>query len=95
MRQRPSTAESLGGHSAAAYRKHESLLAPLGFEWNKDADLYLIAWTEALENLLTQETSAEFDVFTRKPYRPEHRDRTPASRFTSFHRVSSNSDFRE
>ncbi len=58
-----------------AYREHENLLAPLGFEWNKDSDLYLIAWTEALENLLTQETSAEFDVFTRKPYRPEQRDR--------------------
>jgi hypothetical protein len=58
-----------------AYREHESLLSPLGFEWNKDADLYFIAWTEALENLLTQETSAKFDVFTRKPYRPEQRDR--------------------
>jgi hypothetical protein len=58
-----------------AYREDESLLAPLGFEWNKDADLYLITWTEALENLLTQETSAEFDVFSRKPYRPDHRDR--------------------
>jgi hypothetical protein len=58
-----------------AYREQESLLSPLGFEWNKDADLYLIAWTEALENLLAQETSAEFDVFTRRPYRPEQRDR--------------------
>ncbi|MGA9667940.1 MAG: TraM recognition domain-containing protein [Terracidiphilus sp.] len=58
-----------------AYREHESLLSPLGFEWNKDADLYLIAWTEALENLLTQETSVLFDVFTRKRYRPEQRDR--------------------
>ena len=57
------------------YREHEGLLSPLGFEWNKDAGLYLIAWTEALENLLTQETSAAFDVFTRKPYRSEHRDR--------------------
>ena len=54
-----------------AYREHESLLSPLGFEWNKDAGLYLIAWTEALEKLLTQETSVAFDVFTRKPYRPE------------------------
>jgi hypothetical protein len=54
-----------------AYRKHENLLSPLGFEWNKDACLYLIAWTEELEKLLTQETSAAFDVFTRKPYRPE------------------------
>jgi hypothetical protein len=58
-----------------AYREHESLLSPLGFEWNKDAGLYLIAWTEALESLLTQETSAAFDVFTRKPYRPELRGR--------------------
>jgi hypothetical protein len=58
-----------------AYRQHESRLAPLGFEWNKDADLYLIAWTEALESLLTQETSAEFAVFTRKPFQPEHGDR--------------------
>ena len=58
-----------------AYRQHEGLLSPLGFDWNKDADLYLIAWTEALENLLTQETSAEFDLFTRMPYRPEQRDR--------------------
>ncbi len=63
------------GIGGDAYREHESLLAPLGFEWNKDADLHLIAWTEALENLLTQATSAEFDVFTRKPYRPEQRDR--------------------
>jgi hypothetical protein len=30
---------------------------------------------EALENLLTQETSAAFDVFIREPHRPEHRDR--------------------
>jgi hypothetical protein len=63
------------GISKDAYREHEGLLSPLGFEWNKDADLYLIAWTEALESLLTQETSAKFDVFTRKPFRPEHRDR--------------------
>jgi len=63
------------GIGREAYREHEGLLAPLGFEWNRDADLYLIAWTDALENLLTQETSATFDVFTRKPYRPEERDR--------------------
>jgi type IV secretory system conjugative DNA transfer VirD4/TraG family protein len=63
------------GIGQETYREHEGLLSPLRFEWNKDADLYLIAWTEALENLLTQETSAMFDVFTRKPYRPEHRDR--------------------
>jgi hypothetical protein len=63
------------GIGKEAYREHESLLSPLGFEWNKNADLYMIAWTEALEDLLTQKTSAEFDVFTRKPYRPEQQDR--------------------
>jgi hypothetical protein len=57
------------------YRAHEALLSPLGFAWNKAANLYLIAWTEALENLLTQETSATVDVFTRKTHRPEQRDR--------------------
>ena len=57
------------------YHAHEALLSPLGFEWNKDADLYVIAWTDALENLLTRETSATLDVFTRKLYRPEQRDR--------------------
>ena len=37
--------------------------------------LYLVAWTEALEKLLIEETSAVFDVFTRKPYQPEQHDR--------------------
>lgn len=69
------SATSYIGIGKDAYRDHEGLLSPLGFEWNKDADLYLIAWTEALENLLTQETSTEFNVFTHKPYRPEQRDR--------------------
>jgi len=63
------------GMGREAYREHESLLSPLGFQWNKDADLYLIEWTEALENLLTQQTSATFDVFTRKPYGSEQHDR--------------------
>ena len=69
------SAASYIGMSKEAYEEHEGLLSPLGFEWNKDADFYLIAWTKALENLLTQETSAIFDVFTRKPYPPEHRNR--------------------
>lgn len=57
------------------YREYEALLPPLSFEWDQEADLYLIAWTEALEHLLIQETSAAFDIFTRKPYRPEQRAR--------------------
>jgi hypothetical protein len=63
------------GIGKEAYCEHEGLLSPLGFEWNNDAGLYLIAWSEVLENLLTQATSATFDVFTRKPYKPEQRDR--------------------
>ena len=69
------SATSYIGMSKDSYREHEGLLSPLGFEWNKDADLHLIPWTKALENLLTQETSAAFDVFTRKQYPPEQRDR--------------------
>src|SRR6266851_1078626 len=69
-----STASYIGVEKET-YREHEDLLSPLGFEWNKDAGLYLILWTEALENLLTHETSAVFDVLTRKPYRPELSDR--------------------
>jgi hypothetical protein len=63
------------GIDKETYREHEGLLSPLGFEWNKDADLYLIAWNEELERLLTEQTSAAFDVFTRKPYRQEQCDR--------------------
>jgi hypothetical protein len=63
------------GIDKEAYREYERLLSPLGFEWNKDATLYLIAWTDALERLLTELTSATFDVFTRKPYPPEQHDR--------------------
>ena len=69
------SATSYIGMSKEAYREHEGLLSPLGFEWNRDAELHLIAWTKALENLLTQETSAVFAVFTRKSYPPEQRDR--------------------
>ncbi len=63
------------GVSKKEYREHESLLSPLGFEWNKDARLYLVVWTEQLEHLLVEQTSAEFGVYTRKPYMPEQRDR--------------------
>jgi hypothetical protein len=63
------------GIGKEAYREWEPLLAPLGCEWREDTQLYLVAWTEELERLLIEETSAVFDVFTRKPYRPEQRDR--------------------
>jgi hypothetical protein len=63
------------GMDKNAYREYESLLAPLGFEWRQDAGLHLAAWTEELEQLLTEQTSATFDVYTRKPYQPEQHDR--------------------
>jgi hypothetical protein len=59
------SATSYIGIGKEEYRGHEGLLSPLGFAWNKDAGLYLIAWTETLETLLTQQTSAEFFVCTR------------------------------
>jgi hypothetical protein len=65
------------GIGKESYREHEGLLSPLGFAWNRDAGLYLITWTEALENLLTQGTSAAFDVLTRKPYRDKEKTLAP------------------
>ena len=63
------------GIGKEAYREYESQLAPLGFEWRQDAGLHLAAWTEELEQLLSEQTSTAFDVYTRKPYQPEQRDR--------------------
>ncbi len=63
------------GIGKEAYGVCQSLLSPLGCEWREDEELYLVARTEELERLLIEETSAVFDVFTRKPYRPEQRDR--------------------
>jgi hypothetical protein len=63
------------GLDKEAYREYESLLSPLGFEWRPDVGLHLAAWTEELERLLTEQTSAVFDIYTRKPYQAEHRDR--------------------
>ena len=69
------SAASYIGIGKETYREWESLLAPLGCEWREDVERYLVAWTEELERLLIEETSAAFDVFTRKPYQAEQRDR--------------------
>ena len=58
-----------------------SILSPLGFEWRQDVEQYLAGWTEELEQLLVQQTSAEFGVYTRKPYRPDQRDRFESVRY--------------
>ena len=57
-----------------AYQEHESLLSSLGFEWRKDADQYLAVWTKELEQLLLQQTHAEFVLYTRKTFAPEQQD---------------------
>ncbi len=57
-----------------AYQEHESLLSSLGFEWRKDADQYLAVWTKELEQLLLQQTHAEFFLYTRKIFAPEQQD---------------------
>jgi TraM recognition site of TraD and TraG len=69
------------GIAKNAYHEHESFLSPLGFEWRQDADLYLAGWTEQLEQLLVQQTTAEFGVYTRKPYRQDQRDRFQSVRY--------------
>jgi len=69
------------GIARDAYQEYESFLSPLGFEWRKDVDLYLVGWTEELEQLLVQQTSAEFGVYTRKAYRPDQRDRFESVRY--------------
>ena len=63
------------GINSNVYREHESLLSPLGFELRQDAGQYLAVWTEELEQLLIQQTDAEFCVYNRKRYEPEQRDR--------------------
>ena len=63
------------GVDKGIYKEYESLLSPLGFEWNRDAERYLVVWAETLERLLTEQTAAAFEVYTRKPYRAEQRDR--------------------
>jgi len=57
-----------------AYREHQSLLSSLGFEWRKDADRYLAVWTKELEQLLLQQTHAEFFLYMRKTFAPEQQD---------------------
>jgi hypothetical protein len=57
------------------YLSEEEQLAPLGFQWNPKANLYIAARDEQLEAALTRQTSIEFLVFTRKPSDPAARER--------------------
>jgi TraM recognition site of TraD and TraG len=69
------------GIARTTYQKYEAALSPLGFEWNREAKQYLAVWTEELERLLRHETDAEFFIYTRKPYAPEHYDRFDSVRY--------------
>jgi len=57
------------------YLSEEEQLAPLGFQWNSKANLYIAVWDEQLEAALTEQTSIEFLVFTGKPSDPAARER--------------------
>ena len=57
-----------------AYREHESLLSSLGFVWRQDADQHLAVWTKELEQLLLQQTHAEFFLYTRRAFAPDQQD---------------------
>jgi hypothetical protein len=69
------SATSYIGIDKEPFHEYQSLLLPLGFEWNEHAGLYMIVWEEALENLLTQQTATEFFVYTRKRFNPSERER--------------------
>jgi hypothetical protein len=69
------------GVGKETYREYEALLSPLEFTWHEDADLHLVAWTETLEHLLVEQTSAEFGVYTRRPYQPEQRNHFDSIQF--------------
>jgi len=57
------------------YLSEETQLAPLGFIWNAKAALYMARWDEQLETALTEQTSIEFLVFTRRPADAAARER--------------------
>jgi len=63
------------GIAKQEYLSEEAQLAPLGFTWQTKANLYIARWDERLEAALTEGTSIEFLVFTRKPADPEARER--------------------
>ena len=59
------------GISKDDYRKHESLLLSTRLcSGTRMPDQYLIAWTEELENLLTQETTVAVSIYRRRNGRP-------------------------
>lgn len=53
---------------------HDSLLSQYVFVLVPETNLYLIAWRQDLEDILQEQTSAEFFIYTRKPYSQTQRE---------------------
>ncbi len=68
------SATSYIGLDKRDYEEHEDRLSSLGFEWRGDEKLYLAVWSQNLERLLVEHTSAEFGVYTRPALPPEQHD---------------------
>jgi hypothetical protein len=56
------------GISNATRLAYDSLLSQYVFVLIPEANLYLIAWRQDLEDILQEQTSAEFFIYSRKPY---------------------------
>jgi hypothetical protein len=56
------------GISNATRLAYDSLLSQYVFVLVPEANLYLIAWRQDLEDILQEQTSAEFFIYSRKPY---------------------------
>jgi hypothetical protein len=56
------------GISNATRLAYDSLLSQYVFVLIPEANLYLIAWRQDVEDILQEQTSAEFFIYSRKPY---------------------------
>ena len=63
------------GISPEAYRINAEVLAPFGFELDRDTNEYVAPWSDTLENALVEQTDAEAHIYCRKPYDPAQRER--------------------
>ena len=62
------------GISNATRLAYDSLLSQYVFVLIPEANLYLITWRQDLEDILQEQTSAEFFIYSRKPYRQTQRE---------------------
>lgn len=62
------------GISNATRLAYDSLLSQYVFVLVPETNLYLIAWRQDLEDILQEQTSAEFFIYSRKPYSQTQRE---------------------